>query len=82
MPEIWLGYGDSEIILDIKYENISIMPRPSMNNLDLEKLEIEIQNKIVMPRINSNSDYKSIFLYFTNINIYPKLIQRIQFRKY
>ena len=23
MPEIWLGYGDSEIILDIKYENIS-----------------------------------------------------------
>ena len=48
MPEIWLGYGDSEIILDIKYENISSMPRPSMNKLDLEKLEIEIQNKIVM----------------------------------
>ena len=48
MPEIWLGYGDSEIILDIKYENISHILRPSMNNLDLEKLENEIQNKIVI----------------------------------
>ncbi len=48
MPEIWLGYGDSEIILDIKYENISQIPRPTMNKLDLEKLEIEIQNKIVI----------------------------------
>ena len=46
MPEIWLGYGYSEIILDIKYENISQIPRPTMNKLDLEKLEIEIQNKI------------------------------------
>jgi len=48
MPEIWLGYGDSEIILDIKYENISQIPRPSMNQLDLEKLKIEIENKIVI----------------------------------
>ena len=48
MPEIWLGYGDSEIILDIKYENISHIARPTMNKLDLEKLEIEIQNKIVI----------------------------------
>ncbi len=48
MPEIWLGYGDSEIILDIKYENISNIPRPAMNRLDLEKLEIEIRNKIVI----------------------------------
>ena len=48
MPEIWLGYGDSEIILDIKYENISHILRPSMNKLDLEKLENEIQNKIVI----------------------------------
>ncbi|TVP39046.1 hypothetical protein [Candidatus Nitrosocosmicus arcticus] len=48
MPEIWLGYGDSEIILDIKYENISHTPRPSMNQLDLEKLNIEIENKIVI----------------------------------
>lgn len=48
MPEIWLGYGDSEIILDIKYENISHIPRPSMNKLDLEKVEIEIQNKLVI----------------------------------
>jgi len=39
MPEIWLGYGASEIILDIKYENISYVPRPSMNKLDFEKLE-------------------------------------------
>ena len=48
MPEIWLGYGDSEIILDIKYENISHILRPSMNKLDLDKLENEIQNKLVI----------------------------------
>ena len=42
MPEIWLGYGESEIILDIKYENISHIPRPSMNKIDIEKLESEI----------------------------------------
>ena len=48
MPEIWLGYGDSEIILDIKYENISHIPRPTMNKIDLEKLEIEIKNKLMI----------------------------------
>jgi hypothetical protein len=48
MPEIWLGYGDSEIILDIKYENISYVPRPSMNKLDFEKLETEIRNKLIL----------------------------------
>lgn len=46
MPEIWLGYGDSEIILDIKYENISHVPRPSMNKLDLKTLEEEFNKKI------------------------------------
>lgn len=48
MPEIWLGYGDSEIILDIKYENISHVPRPSMNKLDFETLETEIKNKLII----------------------------------
>lgn len=48
MPEIWLGYGDSEIILDIKYENISYMPRPSMNKLDMVTLENEIKSKLVI----------------------------------
>jgi nickel-dependent lactate racemase len=48
MPEIWLGYGDSEIILDIKYENISQVLRPSMNKLDLITLENEIKSKIVI----------------------------------
>jgi hypothetical protein len=48
MPEIWLGYGDSEIILDIKYENISHVSRPSMNKLDLVTLEDEINKKIVI----------------------------------
>ena len=48
MPEIWLGYGDSEIILDIKYENISKIPRPSMNQLNMESLKIEFENKIVI----------------------------------
>lgn len=48
MPEIWLGYGESEIILDIKYENISQIPRPSMNQLNMESLKIEFENKIVI----------------------------------
>ena len=48
MPEIWLGYGESEIILDIKYENISKIPRPSMNQLNMESLKIEFENKIVI----------------------------------
>ena len=48
MPEIWLGYGDTEIILDIKYENISQVLRPSMNKLDLITLENEIKSKIVI----------------------------------
>lgn len=48
MPEIWLGYGESEIILDIKYENISNIPRPSMNQLNMESLKIEFENKIVI----------------------------------
>ena len=79
MPEIWLGYGDSEIILDIKYENISHILRPSMNKLDLKKLENEIQNKIVIQELNSYSDYESILLHATNIrNIYPKHVQRIE----
>ncbi len=48
MPEIWLGYGESEIILDIKYENISQIPRPSMNQLSMESLKSEFENKIVI----------------------------------
>ena len=44
MPEmvrLWL----LEIISDIKYENISHILRPSMNNLDLEKLEMKAQKQ-------------------------------------
>ena len=48
MPEIWLGYGESEIILDIKYENISQIPRPLMNHLRMESLKSEVENKIVI----------------------------------
>lgn len=46
MPEIWLGYGDSEIILDIKYENILNIIKPEINVLDPEKLSLSIRNNI------------------------------------
>lgn len=46
MPEIWLGYGDSEIILDIKYENILNILKPEINVLNPEKLSLSIRNNI------------------------------------
>ena len=33
MPEIWLGYGDSEVILDIKYENILDNSKPQFSSV-------------------------------------------------
>lgn len=46
MPEIWLGYGDSEIILDIKYENLLKNIKPEFTTLDTESISNEIKNKI------------------------------------
>ena len=46
MPEIWLGYGDSEIILDIKYENILNIIKPEINPLDQVKISSSIRNNL------------------------------------
>ena len=46
MPEIWLGYGDSEIILDIKYENILNIISPNINKMDLDTIRTNINNKV------------------------------------
>jgi nickel-dependent lactate racemase len=46
MPEIWLGYGDSEVILDIKYENILDNNKAEFLLLDNESLNLELEDKI------------------------------------
>lgn len=46
MPEIWLGYGESEVILDIKYENILRIAKPVFNSLTIESLNNELENKL------------------------------------
>ncbi len=46
MPEIWLGYGDSEVILDIKYENILDNNKSEFFLLDNESLNSEFEKKI------------------------------------
>ena len=46
MPEIWLGYGDSEIILDIKYENILRILKPEIKVISPEDLRLNIINNI------------------------------------
>lgn len=46
MPEIWLGYGDSEVILDIKYENILDNNKSEFLLLDNESLNSEFEKKI------------------------------------
>lgn len=46
MPEIWLGYGDSEVILDIKFENILDNSKSDFLLLDSESLSSELEKKI------------------------------------
>src|SRR5919112_817299 len=46
MPEIWLGYGDSDVILDIKYENILDINKSEFPLLDNESLYSELEKEI------------------------------------
>ena len=46
MPEIWLGYGDSEVILDIKFENIRDNSKSDFLLRDNESLSSELEKKI------------------------------------
>lgn len=57
MPEIWLGYGDSEIILDMKYENILQILKTNFNNIE-EKNIFELLDK------NLKGNGKSLILIF------------------
>ena len=52
MPELWLGYGDTEVILDIKYENILDNVKPNFSLLDAESLNLELANKIRLRNSN------------------------------
>ncbi len=46
MPEIWLDYGTSEVILDIKYENILNHIKPDFNYLQEKLLDDYITENI------------------------------------
>ena len=50
MPEIWLGYGESEVILDIKYENILENKKSDFLVLDDESLNLELEKKIQLKK--------------------------------
>ena len=52
MPEVWLGYGDTEVILDIKYENILDNVKPQFSLLNNESLNLELANKIKLKNSN------------------------------
>lgn len=46
MPEVWLAYGDSNVILDIKYENILDNINSQFKIIDNDSLSLELENKI------------------------------------
>lgn len=46
MPELWLKYGQTSVVLDIKYENLQahIYPAPSVDFLPEQRIEDELAN--------------------------------------
>jgi len=68
MPEIWLGYGDSEIILDIKYENIQNIIKPEINVQNPESMSMSV-------RTNVNLQNSTLILVTTP---FPKMIEIIK----
>jgi hypothetical protein len=48
MPEIWLVYGETEIILDIKYENILKIASPIFETMTYEKIQTAINDNAVI----------------------------------
>ncbi len=46
MPELWLGYGESDVILDIKYENILDIAKTDFSLLNNESLNLELEKEI------------------------------------
>lgn len=48
MPEIWLGYGETEIILDIKYENILKITNPILETMTYEQIQTAISENTMI----------------------------------
>ncbi|HET8792485.1 MAG TPA: hypothetical protein VFM31_01730, partial [Nitrososphaeraceae archaeon] len=48
MPEIWLGYGETEIILDIKYENILKITKPNFESMRYEEIQTAIKDNTII----------------------------------
>ena len=46
MPELWLKYGQTSVVVDIKYENLlaHIYPTPSTGYLAAPQVEDELSN--------------------------------------
>jgi len=44
MPELWLNYGSTDIIVDLKVENLSLVENPKFGLLNEEILDQEIQS--------------------------------------
>jgi hypothetical protein len=44
MPELWLNYGSTDIIVDLKVENLSLVENPKFEILNSEILEQEIES--------------------------------------
>jgi hypothetical protein len=44
MPELWLNYGSTDIIVDLKVENLSLVENPKFDVLNSEILEQEIES--------------------------------------
>lgn len=73
MPEIWLGYGDSEIILDIKYENILNIISPNINKMDLDAIRTNINNKVKL----QESTLILVTTPFPQMTVIIKIIQEL-----
>jgi len=61
MPELWLNYGSTDIIVDLKVENLSLIENSKFDTLALESLDQKIEsidmndNTILIPLDASNS---------------------------
>jgi hypothetical protein len=61
MPELWLNYGSTDIIVDLKVENLSLIENSKFDTLPPESLRQKIEsieindNTVLIPLDASNS---------------------------
>jgi hypothetical protein len=61
MPELWLNYGSTDVIVDLRVENLSIIENSKFDIRNEERLDQEIEsipiteNTILVPLDASNS---------------------------